>query len=129
MASKVRAAGGASPWAPVASASATLEAVRLLAAQESAWVVRLGARGHDGGDVLAAGLLASLACLTADAAGRHLGCLGAAAQRRAKPHDLLLKADILHARRAGMATRAATDRTFGAWRRQGPICSHPSCPP
>jgi hypothetical protein len=87
MASKVRAAGGASPWAPVASANATLEAVRLLA---------------------------SLACLTADAAGRPLGCHGATAHRRAKLHDLLPKADLLTARQAGMATRAAIDRTFGA---------------
>jgi hypothetical protein len=62
--------------------------------------------------LLTAGLLHSLACLTTDAVGDHLGCHGATASRRIRLHRELMQTDARYSRLAGLAAREAIDRTF-----------------
>ncbi|MDJ0522817.1 MAG: hypothetical protein QNJ90_12185 [Planctomycetota bacterium] len=112
MARKIEAPGGRSPWIPVASAAAVLEAVRALEGSLGDWSVGTGRKPHDGWAVLATGLLQSLACLTTDAIGRQLGCHGATASRRTKLHQRYMREDEDYARRAGLAARDAIRRTF-----------------
>lgn len=112
MARKIKASGGTSPWIPTASPLAVLNAVRDLESTHGAWSVRSGRKPHDGWGLLTAGLLHTLACITTDAAGRHLGCHGATVSRRIKLHKELMLDDAAYIHRAGIAARAAIDRTF-----------------
>ena len=112
MARKIEAAGGRSPWIPVASSAAVLEAVRALEGSLGDWSIGTGRKPHDGWAVLATGLLQSLVCLTTDAIGRQLGCHGATASRRTKLHQRYMREDEGYARRAGLAARDSIRCTF-----------------
>ncbi len=112
MSRRIEGAGGASPWTPVAAPRAILEAVHELERTLGAYAVRAGRKHHDGWDLMAAGLLRSLACLTTDASGKHLACHGATASRRIKLHETLMLENANYAKRAGLAARGAIDRTF-----------------
>ena len=111
MVRKTRVAGGHSPWTPIASPNAVLSAIATSRRAEC-WTVRCGRNRHDGWEVLAAGLLHMLACVSTDEAGRLLSCHPATAARRVRRHKELLLADPGYAAEAGRVGRAALDLTF-----------------
>ena len=111
MARKTRAAGGHSPWTPIASPTAVLSAIASSGGKKR-WRVRCGRNLHDACDVLAAGLLHMLACVSTDEAGALLSCHTATAARRVRRHKELLLTDPDYAREAGRISRAALDLTF-----------------
>lgn len=111
MARKTRAAGGHSPWIPIATPRAVLSAIASSRGAER-WSVRCGRNLHDGWEVLAAGLLHMLACVSTDEAGPLLTCHPATAARRVRRHKELLLADPGYADEAGRVARAALDLTF-----------------
>jgi len=112
MARKVRAAGGRSPWIPIAAPAAVLSALAALQRKSEAWRVRCGRNGYDGWGILAAGMLHALACLSTDDVGALLECHPATAARRVRRHRELLLADEGYTERAGTLARAALDATF-----------------
>ncbi len=100
MARKIEAAGGQSPWTPVAAPRAVLDAVSTLKSEIGPWRVG-GRKPHDGWKVLAAGFLNHLSCLTTDASGQQLGCHGLTASRRIKLYNELMLNDAGYASRGG----------------------------
>lgn len=112
MTRKIKAAGGASPWNPIAAPQAILRAAHDLERTSGAWSLRVGTKPQDGWALLTAGLLHSLGGLTTDATGRHLGCHGATASRRVRRHRAYMIADANYAQRAGHVARIAISNTF-----------------
>lgn len=114
MARKIRAEGGPSPWEPLASASAVITVIDEMRAREGSWPVRIERNHYDGWALLAAGLLQTVACVTADVASRRLGVHSTTALRRARIHREQLTQCEEYEQRAGVAAHRALARTYPA---------------
>ncbi len=109
---KTRAAGGRSPWIPVASRQAVIRAVEGLRERIGEWRLSSRRKRWDGWEIAGAGLLKTLACLSVDEIGDALDCHRATAASWVRRHTVLLLSDSAYCERMGTLARAALDATF-----------------
>ena len=90
MARKIEAAGGRSPWIPIAAPHAVAQTIRRLEQETGEWKIHVGRKSQDAWSCVLAGLLHALACLSTDDAAAVAGCHRATAARWIKLHRSLM---------------------------------------
>ena len=112
MEEKVRAAGGRSPWTPVAAGRAVATAIEDARCANGPWRISRKRKRWDGWTLAHTGLLRALACYTVHEIGDATGCHRSTAASRVRRHEELVLDDAAYRDRIGHLARAAIDATF-----------------